>query len=363
MNKRALIEKALRDLDRSGTPLTGRPPTRAGTQVAQLGEHAQPAHAETPVDARNDALQDVASATPSHDAQEATAHPRFRPRAAAAGIAAWTQSHLPQAAAPQSPSTTGASPPVASREATTATDAAPLASHATSMAQAPEAMPERDAARDAMVAAPHSQPPLDFNADEVNAYGDPVHARMSGGDDASPWTPEAHRKGVRSGKRSALLWGIAGFVLGAAFWHAVGFWDFVNTAMLGRPPAQHTVDLGAVSQANAGRPPPKRINERVGPEGPLTSAKATALTPRNGLPCTTLTIDRASGNTRAAACGSPPPTANARPAARGDRGLLAPKRPVPASSSEKPALKGLKVPQPRPATPPRWTATTRPGTR
>lgn len=50
----------------------------------------------------------------------------------------------------------------------------------------------------------------------------------------------------RRGFRSALLWSAAGFLAGAVFWHAVGFWRFISDAVL--DPAPGPAQMAAVSR-------------------------------------------------------------------------------------------------------------------
>jgi hypothetical protein len=85
---------------------------------------------------------------------------------------------------------------------------------------------------------------------------------------------------------SKLAWCTAGFLIGAAFWHLVGFWSFVSYVVLGGPTPQ-------VSFASA---------------RPLTVASAVqASVPAKpaigGRPsCITLALDRSTGKTRPEPC-------------------------------------------------------------
>jgi len=84
---------------------------------------------------------------------------------------------------------------------------------------------------------------------------------------------------------SAVVYGLLGFVLGAIFWHFVGFWDFVGQVMFkGRP-----------SESQISQAPPVKLKERVSGVSPL----AVVIEPAA---CTTLELDRSSGVTRAVAC-------------------------------------------------------------
>lgn len=74
------------------------------------------------------------------------------------------------------------------------------------------------------------------------------------------------------GPRAALLaWGFGGFLIGATFWHFIGFWGFLNEAVLKSPEARVSVVARVV-------PPTKLPN------------------------CTTLALNRATGRTMSVPC-------------------------------------------------------------
>jgi hypothetical protein len=100
---------------------------------------------------------------------------------------------------------------------------------------------------------------------------------------ASP-SPPAIR--TRSRRRS-LAYGLAGFVLGAAFWHVVGFWDFVGRVMF--KGADQTADVVAAIA------PDVKLRERVSGVGSLAITLSSET-------CTSLSLDRATGQTRAEPC-------------------------------------------------------------
>ena len=98
----------------------------------------------------------------------------------------------------------------------------------------------------------------------------------------TPSPPQSAKR--RAG--SAASYGVLGFILGAIFWHFVGFWDFVGQIMFrGRPSDTQ------ISQA----PPPVKLRERVSGAMPL----AVVIEPAA---CTTLLLDRETGITQATAC-------------------------------------------------------------
>lgn len=93
---------------------------------------------------------------------------------------------------------------------------------------------------------------------------------------------------------SALLWGGGGFVVGAIFWHLIGFWSFVSTVVLG-----DTDHRRATAEAQKGW-----TTQVIGPPSPArTTSKRTAVAS-----CTALAIDRTGGATAAKPCpaGQPP---------------------------------------------------------
>lgn len=81
-----------------------------------------------------------------------------------------------------------------------------------------------------------------------------------------------------------LGWSVIGFVIGAVFWHFVGFWGFVSEVVLaGGPPAP------AMAAA---------IYAPVVPE-----MRSRWVQVADATPCTLLTLDRQTGVTSAAPCG------------------------------------------------------------
>jgi hypothetical protein len=95
--------------------------------------------------------------------------------------------------------------------------------------------------------------------------------------------------GAASSRRSCARWGLAGFLLGAAFWHIVGFWDFLGGVVFKR---QHEPTV--VERMFAGR---------VGADRsviPLAEPEERARTAAQN--CTTLIVDPLAGRTIARAC-------------------------------------------------------------
>jgi hypothetical protein len=103
----------------------------------------------------------------------------------------------------------------------------------------------------------------------------------AGGDPAAPAR-------LAPARRSAPNWlfGVLGFALGAAFWHAVGFWDFVGRVVF----RSSGDELRHVRDAE-----PPRLRGRV-------AGETVVLTTLSADACTSLSLDRGSGHVRAGAC-------------------------------------------------------------
>lgn len=72
---------------------------------------------------------------------------------------------------------------------------------------------------------------------------------------------EAVQAKPRRGVRTALVWGGLGFVAGAAFWHAVGFWSFLSNVVLNDASQAHAEAARANAPAVlvSGRPQPAAL--------------------------------------------------------------------------------------------------------
>lgn len=84
---------------------------------------------------------------------------------------------------------------------------------------------------------------------------------------------------------SAVAFSLLGFILGAVFWHFVGFWDFVGQVMFG----------ARSSGTQISQPPPIKLKERVSG----VSSLAVLIEPEA---CVTLQLNRATGTTQSAPC-------------------------------------------------------------
>ena len=112
----------------------------------------------------------------------------------------------------------------------------------------------------------------------------------------------------RRGAGSAIGYGLLGFILGAVFWHFVGFWDFVGQLMF----------RGGTEIVQG--PPPIKLKDRVSG----VSAIAVVATAEA---CTTLQLDRTTGETAAVPCeGEPLPLRSIKAARREDLRVTATQR-------------------------------------
>ena len=123
--------------------------------------------------------------------------------------------------------------------------------------------------------------------------------------------PSVHRPSMARRIGTAMLYGIAGFVLGAVFWHVVGFWDFVGQVMCMGVPGE-----GQITQA----PPIVKLRDRAPTGAPL----AVIMAPQN---CLSLVLDRSNNATAAEPCDDQTmPLRSLKVARREDRWVTASQR-------------------------------------
>lgn len=179
-----------------------------------------------------------------------------------------------------------------------------------------EAEPVSEPAATAERAAPAVPPPA--------AAASPVRSK------AQPQQPASRTRRIGS----AVGYGMIGFLLGAVFWHFVGFWDFVGQVMFRGHAHDHQI-----TQA----PAPIKLKERVGgASGPL----AVVLEPGS---CSTLQLDRDSGQTSEVPCESATlPLRSLRLARREDLWVTASQR-IQQTTSRGWAMVTVETPTDRPA--------------
>jgi hypothetical protein len=64
-------------------------------------------------------------------------------------------------------------------------------------------------------------------------------------EDAAPRLDDLMRevsgRGMFGARATLIGWGFCGFLIGALFWHAIGFWDVIGDAVLQRPEAKVSI--------------------------------------------------------------------------------------------------------------------------
>jgi hypothetical protein len=118
-------------------------------------------------------------------------------------------------------------------------------------------------------------------------------------DDARPVKPSAKLRDTLNGAhrpagaprksyRSAFAYGLLGFILGAVFWHFVGFWDFLGQLLF---------KGGSTTVEFAQAPPAIKLKDRV-----ALTATAPFVLAASAEACTNLRLDRTTGETIAGHC-------------------------------------------------------------
>lgn len=125
---------------------------------------------------------------------------------------------------------------------------------------------------------------------------------------APPRSQNPPRPSRLEGAGSALLWGGSGFLIGAIFWHFIGFWGFVSTVVLGDQESKRHAQEGSGNWVVRIFVPPSRIGGAAARRGPVVGAA-----------CTTLVLDRGRGLTANKPCPPILPTVPAAAAAKADR--------------------------------------------
>ncbi len=112
---------------------------------------------------------------------------------------------------------------------------------------------------------------------------EPPEKKLTGKRHASP----------KVGHRSPALWGLLGFAIGVAFWHFVGFWNFMEDAVLRTPnPQQSQLSASVLQRQNHAQNTQTNSNNVAIPI-PVTE---------NLNACMTLVMDRNSRQTFAVQC-------------------------------------------------------------
>lgn len=92
---------------------------------------------------------------------------------------------------------------------------------------------------------------------------------------------EIGRRGRLSSLGTPIAWGLGGFLIGAIFWHLIGFWGFLSTVVLKGPDTAVSV---------------------VARQQPILATRQQAIQPATLPNCTVLVLDRSTGLTFAVPC-------------------------------------------------------------
>ncbi|MEO8650975.1 MAG: hypothetical protein ABI391_01655 [Hyphomicrobiaceae bacterium] len=92
---------------------------------------------------------------------------------------------------------------------------------------------------------------------------------------------EIGRRGLLSTHGAPIAWGLGGFLVGAIFWHLIGFWGFLGTVVLKGPETAVSV---------------------VTRQQPVFVVRRLAVVPAILPNCTVLVLDRSTGQTSSVPC-------------------------------------------------------------
>jgi hypothetical protein len=92
---------------------------------------------------------------------------------------------------------------------------------------------------------------------------------------------EIGRRGRLSSLGAPIAWGLGGFLIGAIFWHLIGFWGFLSAVVLKGPETAVSV---------------------VTRQQPVMVARQEGIQPATLPNCTVLVLDRSTGLTSAVPC-------------------------------------------------------------
>lgn len=113
---------------------------------------------------------------------------------------------------------------------------------------------------------------------------------------APPLTLTGRRATVH--KRTRMLWGFGGFLLGMLVWHFIGFWTFITTIVLKSPAASTTFEL--VEQVERLVHDPKR-SQKLSATADEPGSASTAQHERRRQ-CSAMVLDRQTRITSVASC-------------------------------------------------------------
>jgi hypothetical protein len=99
---------------------------------------------------------------------------------------------------------------------------------------------------------------------DMTAPATPFDTSLSASLGTSPGLAPAARRAAVRGRSAALAWGGLGFLVGAVFWHFVGFWSFISEVVF---KGRHDAEPTAVVRKNDVKAAAlKKLEERQMPE-------------------------------------------------------------------------------------------------
>ncbi len=117
-------------------------------------------------------------------------------------------------------------------------------------------------------------------------------------DKITPEKKKPHRK-LDLKSKAPFLWGALGFLFGIAFWHTVGFWNFVEDAVLQKP------ETTKLSRSVLNKQTAAQNNNRLVIRSNQPAKKVivrSTITPANVRSCVNLIMNRKTGQTRSSRC-------------------------------------------------------------
>jgi hypothetical protein len=135
----------------------------------------------------------------------------------------------------------------------------------------------------------------------LKTTNDPFERQARGGFAASRVAASRAATASRKAWLGSLTFAVLGFLVGAGFWHVVGFWGFVSDVVLRLPPAEER--LAFAPYVSAAGPDAGREIGAPPQQGPIIVTPPVLDRPLEG--CANLVLDRTTGHTHLGVCNEP----------------------------------------------------------